>query len=172
MANEYDKIKKEIEKVRAGVEAETLTIEKHLKEYTAKRSVAAAKMNKLSAGDDLKAFQNANRELVDIDAAIKFYSDKLTALNEVNPYDVERYRKDIKAIQSEAERVGVQKAEELLAAANKVAVEYNSVITEGNNILSYITGEELNYLSNDFYRISTLIPILRTTGPYDSSKTV
>lgn len=172
MANEYDKIKKEIEKIRSGIETEVSTVERHLNENKAKRTVIVAKMDKLSAGEDLKAFQNANRELVDIDAAIKFYSDKLTALKEVNPYDVEKYRKDIKAIQSEAERVGVQKAKELLAAASRVAIEYNSVISEGNNILAYITGEELNYLSNDFYRISTLIPILNTTRPYNDSKTV
>lgn len=172
MANEYDKIKKEIEKVRTRVEADISDTEKHLEDYKAKRSIAAAKVDKLSAGDDLKAFQNANRELVDIDAAIKFYGDKLTALKEVNPYDVERYRKDIKAIQSEAERVGVQKAKELLEAAYRVAVEYNNVITEGNNILAFVTGEGLNYLSNDFYKVSSLIPILKVTRPYGDTETV
>lgn len=172
MANEYDKIKKEIEKIRARVEADISDTEKHLEDYKAKRSIAAAKMDKLSTGDDLKAFQNANRELVDIDAAIKFYSDKLTALKEVNPYDVERYRKDIKAIQSEAERVGVQEAKELLADANRVAIEHNKVITEGNNILAFVTGEGLNYLSNDFYKISTLLPVINVTRPYADTKTV
>lgn len=172
MANEYDKIKKEITKIRSGVEAETSTIEKHLEEYETKRSIAAAKVDRLSAGDDLKAFQNANRELIDIDAAIKFYSDKLAALKEVNPYDVEKYRKDIKAIQSEAERVGEQKAKELLEAAYRVAVEYNNVIIEGNNILAFVTGEDLNYLSSDFYKISTLLPILNRTRPYGDAKIV